>query len=215
MYRLYYSPGSASMAVHWMLIELGVPFELEMIDFDSGAQKSPEHLARNPSGQVPTLEIDGQPYSEVTALLMLLAERHPEAELAPAPGDPARAAYLQQMIFLANTMLPAVRGYFYPQDFVAADDRDTFKANAEGRLNAGFERMDAMLSDGRDYLLGERLTAADLLLTIISRWSRNMSRPADTRTHLGPYLAKMKQREGLRAVHEREGLTDWIDGKAA
>lgn len=215
MYRLYYSPGTASMAVHWMLIELGVPFELELVDFESKAQKSPEYLARNPSGQVPTLEIDGKPYSEATALLMLLAERHPEAALAPPPGDIARPAYLQQMIFLANTMLPAIRGYFYPQDFVAPDGESAFKANAETRLASGFERMDRMLSDGRSYLLGDQLTAADFLLTVISRWSRNMSRPGDTWPHLGSYLARMKQRESLRAVHEREGLTDWIDGKAA
>ena len=43
-YTLYYSPGTASMAVHWMLIELGVPFEARLVDFADGAQKSPEYL---------------------------------------------------------------------------------------------------------------------------------------------------------------------------
>ena len=103
-YTLYYSPGTASMAVHWMLIELGVPFEARLVDFADGAQKSPEYLKLNPAGRVPTLVIDGVPYGESTALLMLLAERHPEAQLAPAVGSDGRAAWLETMIFLANTV---------------------------------------------------------------------------------------------------------------
>ena len=208
MYKLYYSPGTASMAVHWTLIELGVPFELELVDFDSKAQKSPQHLARNPSGQVPTLEIEGRPYSETAALLMLLAERHPDSGFAPAPDEETRPGYFQLMIYLANSMLPAIRGYFYPQDFAGSED--AVKANAEQRLQAAFARIDSELFD--DYVLGPQITAADFLFTIICRWSRNMSRPAHTWPHLASYLSRMRQREGLREVHRREGLTDWIDG---
>jgi len=44
MYRLYWSPGAASLAVHWMLLELGVPFDLERADIDSGRNRSPDYL---------------------------------------------------------------------------------------------------------------------------------------------------------------------------
>ncbi len=87
-YVLYYSPGAASMAVHWMLIELAVSFEARLVDIEAGVQHSQGYLRLNPAGRVPTLVIDGAPYGEFTALLMLLAERHPEALLAPAPGAP-------------------------------------------------------------------------------------------------------------------------------
>jgi glutathione S-transferase len=209
MYTLYYSPGAASMAVHWMLVELGVPFELELVDFASEAQKSPEYLAKNPSGRVPTLAIDGRTYGESTALLMILAERHPEHGLAPAPGHPGRAAYLELMVYLANNLLPAVRAFFYPQDFPGAEDE--VQDNARQRIEAVFTRLDGRLADGRKFILGSDITAADFLVTVACRWSRNLPRPAKNWPHLGPYEARMKQREGLRAVHRREGLTDWIN----
>lgn len=215
MYKLYYAPGAASMPVHWMLIELGVPFALELVDFASKEQKSPQHLARNPSGQVPTLEIEGVPYSEVTALLMILAERHPATGFAPTPDERSRPAYLQLMIYLANSMLPAIRAYFYPQDFASAANENEIKKYAESRLHAGFDRLDTDLSDGREYVLGSQLTAADFLFTIICRWSRNMSRPADTWPRLASYLRRMKQRQGLQEVHRCEGLTDWISDNEA
>ena len=208
MYTLYYSPGSASMPVHWMLLELGVPFKLELVDFATKAQKSAEHLARNPSGQVPTLEMDGKPYSETAALMMLLAERHQDKRLAPPPGDERRAAYLELMVYMANVLMPAFRAYFYPQDFAGAADE--VKANAAKRVGEGLARLDARLADGRPHLLGDDVTAADFLATILCRWSRNMEKPADAWPRLAAYLARMKQRESLVEVHEREGITDWI-----
>src|SRR5687768_18397073 len=84
MYSLYYAPGAASMVVHWLLIELGVPHELRLVDTKSGEQKSPGYLALNPNGVVPTLIDDGVARFECGALSMLVAERHPEAGFAPA-----------------------------------------------------------------------------------------------------------------------------------
>ena len=81
-YLLFYAPGTASLAVHWMLIELGVPFEAELVDIK--AERSEAYLRLNPAGRVPTLVVDGTPVSESAALLMLLAERHPEGGFAPA-----------------------------------------------------------------------------------------------------------------------------------
>ena len=57
MHTLYYSPGAASMVVHWLLIELGVPHELQLVDTSTGAQKAPEYLALNPNGVLPTLVV--------------------------------------------------------------------------------------------------------------------------------------------------------------
>ena len=86
-YTLYYSPGTASFAVHWMLIEMGVPFDAVLTDIEAGAQRDPnEYLRLNPAGRVPTLVIDGVAHHESTALLMLLSELHPECGFAPPPG---------------------------------------------------------------------------------------------------------------------------------
>ena len=59
MTTLYYSPGAASLVVHWLLIELGEPHELQLVDFASRAQKSPEYLRLNPSGVVRDVDLPG------------------------------------------------------------------------------------------------------------------------------------------------------------
>src|SRR5262245_51665560 len=102
MYKLYGSPATASQAAHWMLIELGVPFEVEMLDFDRKDQKTADYLKLNPGGTVPTLMVDGRPVTETGAILMLLAERHPDAGFAPAAGSATRVEWLQEMVWLAN-----------------------------------------------------------------------------------------------------------------
>ena len=78
MYTLYYSPGSCSRAVHCLLEETAAPYQAQKVE----NKQAPDFLAMNPRGQVPTLVIDGQPYFEAAALVMILAERHPEAKLA-------------------------------------------------------------------------------------------------------------------------------------
>jgi glutathione S-transferase len=101
---LYYAPGAASLLPHWLLIELGVPHELRLVDFASKAQKSADYLALNPSGVVPTLVIDGRPMTEAAAIALHLAETHPEAKLVPPVGDPARRDCLQWMFHLAQAV---------------------------------------------------------------------------------------------------------------
>lgn len=208
-YTLYYSPGSASLAVHWMLIELGTPFEAKLVSIDDGAQKSPEYLRLNPTGRIPTMVVDGKPHGESASLLMLLAERHPEKGFAPPPGSPARADYLEMMIFLANTLLPAMRDWFYADSDGDPAGAEAVKALARRRIEAAWDRLDAHLADGRTHMLGNELGAADFLATMLMRWSRNMPRPAITWKNLAPYIHRMRARPAFIEVNSREGLTDW------
>ena len=213
-YILYYSPGTASMCVHWMLIELGVPFETRLVDFEAGMQHTPDYLRLNPAGRVPTLVIDGVPHSESAALLMLLTERHPEAGLAPAPGAPDRADWLEKMVFLANTLLPAMRDWFYADSDGDPSGADAVRALARRRIEGAWDRLDNRLSDSRRYLVGTHLTTADLLAVMLMRWSRNMPRPATTWPHIGPYIERLRALPSFIALNEREGLSDWRNGDA-
>lgn len=210
MYTLYYAPSTASLAVHWMLIELGVPFETVKLDI-SGArdQDKPTYRALNPAGTVPTLVVDGVPVAETAAILMLLAERHPERGYAPPPGDMRRGPWLQMMMHLTNTLMPAFRCWYYPPEI---GDSAAAKAAQGRRIMQVWDRLDAQLADGRPFLLGETLTTCDFLLTMLTRWSRNMEKPAAAWPHLGAYISRMRAMPSLREVHTREGLTDWIDG---
>lgn len=209
MYTLYYSPGSASMAVHWMLIELGVAFDVQRVNLDAGAQKSPEYLRMNPAGRVPTLIVDGAPHAESASLLMLLAERHPDRAFAPPPGSATRADWLERMIYLANTLLPAMRDWFYADKDGDPQGAEAVKSLARRRIEGAWERLDAVLADGRTHLLGNQLTTADFLAVMLMRWSRNMPRPATSWKHLAAYVQKLRARPSFIELNDREGLTDW------
>jgi glutathione S-transferase len=209
-YTLYGAPGTASLCVHWMLIELGVPFEFVALDFEKNAQKDPAYLKINPSGLVPALIVDGVAHAEAAALLMILAERHPERGFAPAIGAPARADYLQGMLYLANTLMPAFRLFYYADEGAGPENAGATKAQAEIRIAKVWDRIDALLSDGRPYVLGAKLTAADFLLTMLTRWSRNNTRTATDWPHLKTYVERLRAMPSYRETHAREGLQGWI-----
>lgn len=206
MYTLYYSPGTASMVVHLALLEIGAPHELKLVDFDANAQRDPAYLKLNPRGVVPTLVVDGQPLSESAALLMLLAERHPEASLAPPMGSPERAAWYQWIVYLSNTLMSAYRLWFYPQEL---DDTPAVRAPIQRKIEAVWDLLDARLAAHGPYLLGERFSGADLLLTMLMRWSRNMPRPATGWPALRQLADRVRARPSWQRLYEIEGLREW------
>lgn len=210
-YTLYYSPSGASMAVHWMLIEMDVAFEARLTDIETGAQRSAEYLRLNPAGRVPTLIVDGVPRHESTALLMLLAERHPDKDLAPAPGSSDRAEWMELMIYLANTLLPAMRDWFYADEDGEPAGADAVRALARRRIEEGWDRLDNHLADGRAYLVGGKLSTVDFLAVMLMRWSRHMPRVATSWQHLAPYIKRMRALPSFVEVNSREGLVDWLN----
>src|SRR6266566_9452366 len=109
MITLYFAPGASSMAVHIALHEIGAAFEAKPMSFRNNDLSSPEYLALNPEGKVPTLLVDGRPLTEVAAILFYLAKRYPEAQLLPANDLAAEAQAISWMSFIASTIHPARR----------------------------------------------------------------------------------------------------------
>jgi len=209
VYTLYYSPGSASMVVHLALLEIGVPHRLELVDFEHDAQHSPEYLRLNPRGQVPTLLIDGQPYFESAALLMLLAERHPEARLAPPPGSALRADHFQWIVFFANAIGPAYRQWFYAPDLGSEEHPPFVREALRQKIEGAWSLVDAHLATHGPYMLGAEFSAVDLLALMYMRWSRNMPRPVTAWSALKPYADRLRARPSWARLYEIEGLTEW------
>ncbi len=208
MLTLYYSPGAASMVVHLTLLELGLPHTLQRMDLDAGQQRSAAYLALNPHGVVPTLVVDGVPHGEAAALTMLLAERHADAGLAPAPGSAARADYLQWMFYLANTLQPLFRQWFYPRDHLPAA-ADSIKEAARVGIEASWSRINSHLGAHGPYLLGDTFSIVDLYALMLMRWSRNMPHPATNWTNLSSLADKLKARPAWKQVCDAEDLVEW------
>lgn len=209
MHTLYYSPGAASLVVHWLLIELDLPHELKLLDFESRQQKSPEYLRLNPGGVVPTLVIDGEPMIESVAIVLHLADAHPAARLAPPVGSMERARYYRWLLFLASTVQPLFRNWYYPAEVAGEGNVEAVKAAAAARLEPCWEQLDAHLGGHGPYLLGERLSAADFHLTMLMRWSRNLPRQATHWPNLARLATLMKSRPSFKRLYEREQLSEW------
>ena len=209
MYTLYYSPGAASLCVHLALIELGVPHRMELLDLKGGAHKRAEYLALNPNGVVPTLVVDGRPMYEAAALMLLLAERHPESGLSPAVGSLARQDYLQWTLHLANTLQPAFRHWFYPDEVAGADNAGRVQEEARRRVEACFDRIEAHLSRNGPHMHGADLSLLDLYAVMLMRWSRNMPRPATEWPACRALAERIKARPSWKRLYEVEGLTEW------
>ncbi len=209
MYILYYSPATASMVVHLALLEIGAPHELRLVDFDKDEQHSAAYQKLNPQGVVPTLVIDGRAMTESAAILMMLADRHPEAKLAPPVGTAERDAWYQWIVYLSNSLAATYRYWFYPPDLGSAEHPPAVRAALQKKIESVWDRLDAHLGANGPYLLGARFSGADLLLLMLMRWSRNMPRPVTEWPALKRYADLMRTRPSWKKLYEVEGLSEW------
>ena len=213
MLQLHYYPSNASMAPHLVLEELGVPYELALVDRTAGAHKSPAYLALNPNGLIPVLVDGDSVLYESAAICLHLVDTHPQAGLAPAVGTPQRAQFYKWLIWLTNTLQATLIVYFYPERW--ADDPAAaaqVKAHAEAKVGALLDILDAELArHGGPWLLGARYGAADAYAFMLCRWTRGFARPARSLPHLGPYLQRLLERPALQRVLARERLAaPWV-----
>ncbi|MFG3449423.1 glutathione S-transferase family protein [Stenotrophomonas sp. NPDC047960] len=206
---LYGSSSTASLVVHWLLIELGIEHTLVLLDFDTREQKSADYLALNPAGRVPTLVMGNQVLTEAAAIALHLADLHPEAGLLPAPASPERAQAYRWMFWCANTLQPAYRAWFYADEVAGAANVDAVREGARQQLEAGWAQFTGHLRQAGPYVLGERISVVDFMLVMLMRWSRNMPRPSDTWPELKAYAERVKARPAFAEVYRREGITDW------
>jgi glutathione S-transferase len=207
---LYYSPSTASLVVHWLLIELHIPHVLERVDLSTGAQKAPDYLRLNPLGVVPTLIYQGAALNESAAICMHLADAFPSAGLAPALGSIDRANYYYWLCFCANTLQPAYRNWFYPNEAAGEENSSAVKRAAQAKLEAAWAIVERHLAKNGPYLLGAKRSAGDFMLTMLMRWSRNMPLPADSSPANAQFAKAMKALPSFQETYRREGINDWI-----
>jgi glutathione S-transferase len=211
MIQLYYSPGTASLAPHFLLEELGLPYELILVDTEKKENQQAAYLKLNPKGKIPLL-VDGIfQLTESAAICMHLVECYREnittPFFVPVMASPERAHLYQWMLYLSNTLQSELLTYFYPDrlstDAVIAAQ---IKSAAEQRIAPMLTYIDASLAASQgDYLLGE-LTVADIFLMVLCRWTRGMTTPARSYPELGIYLGRLFQRPAIQKALAMEGI---------
>jgi len=216
MLHLHYYPGTAAMAPHIVLQELGVPFELVLVDRPADAHKSPDYLKLNPNGLIPVFTDGDLVLYETAAICLYLCDMHPQAQLAPPLGTVERAHFYKWLIWLTNTLQATLITYFYPERSVNpgnAAGAAEVKAQAERRVGAMLDQLDAELAcHGGPWLLGKTYSALDPYAMMLCRWTRGFaSAPARTRPRLGPYLQAMLARPAVQRVFATEKLAQpWV-----
>lgn len=165
MIQFYYNPMSRARVVHWGLEEVGVPYELKIINLQKGEQKKADYLAINPMGKVPAIVHRGTVITEVAAILTYLGDAFPKAQLAPGIDDPKRGTYLRWLFFVAGCYETAVLEKINPRVTAARPGTLGF-GSYEDTMNT----VEKILEPS-PYLLGDQFTMADLYLGAQLGWS--------------------------------------------
>lgn len=210
-YVLYYSPGACSLAAHIILEELGVDYAAQPVVIAEGQNQTPDYLAINPRGRVPALRVidrDGSwTLTEVIAILVLLAQRHPQAGLIPV--EPARfARLLSFMSWLGSTVhQTGARLVFRPEKFTT-NENETAGIVARGRefLRTAYDDLERQLP-ATGFAAGETFSILDAYLVVFFRWGNRIG--LGLRETCPRYCALMDRvlaKPSVRRIIEREGI---------
>jgi glutathione S-transferase len=212
MYQLHYFPANANAAPHMLLEEIGVEYDLVLVDRANNAQKSRAYLKINPNGRIPSLVDENLIVSEAAAIVLHLVDQHADAGLAPQVGTPERAKFYQWLIFLTNSLQEELMIWQYP-DRLAGNDAsatDVVKRGAEARASVFLDVIEDHLRANGPLFLGNTLSAVDFYLVMLSRWAHPMTKPPRSRPNIAKLLDKVTALPSVRRAYEHEGITDDI-----
>lgn len=177
---------SRSATVHWMLEELGVPYEVELVDLKKKQQKSPELLALNPMGKLPTLVHDDVVVTESAAICAYLADAFPEKKLAPAINDSQRGPYLRWLFFTASCFEPALLDNMMKRTVTDPS------ALGYGSFEDTMKTLESQLQKG-PFIIGDTFTAADVYLASQLSWAM-MVKALEPRPVFSQYVQRCSER---------------------
>ena len=161
----YHNPRSRAQMAHWMLEEAGADYEIRHVDFEKGDNRTPEFLAINPMGKLPTIVHEGVVVTECAAIIAYIADLFPYSGLAPAPGTPARGSYYRWLFFGAGCIDPAVLDKMF--DRPLPEQKGAVGYGSYEDMLGAIERA---LKPG-PYLLGAQFSAADVYIASQLNWA--------------------------------------------
>ena len=191
MLTLYHAPRTRSVRVVWLLEELGVPYQLERVEFEVPSDGF--FAQRTPLGKIPVLVDGDATFAESGAILEYLLERHDDGTLAPRIGDPARGAFLQWMHYPEGTASQPLSVLIWHLRYKGdADAVPTVVEDAKERASRSLDFVERGLGES-DYLLGDRFSAADIMMAYTLLVAQVFDLLGD-RPRLEAYLARLTAR---------------------
>ncbi|HEY0648983.1 glutathione S-transferase family protein [Phenylobacterium sp.] len=184
----YTNPMSRGRIIRWMLEEVGQPYDTKILSWESGAAKAPEYLAINPMGKVPAIVHGGTVVTECAAICAYLADAFPQANLAPPHGSKLRGPYYRWLFFGAGPIEQAVAF----QALKVAVPEDQRAMVGFGCIEDVHNALEGALK-GRDYLVGDSFTAADLYIGAHLGWGMSFG-TIEKRPVFEAYVAKLQAR---------------------
>jgi glutathione S-transferase len=193
---LFHSPQCRSVSALTLLEELGAPYQLKVLNMKAGEQRKASYLAINPLGKVPAILHGDALITEQVAIYIYLADLFPEAGLAPALDDPSRGPYLRWLVYYAACYEPALvdramKREPAPPSTSPYGDFDSMLGTVTSQLQAS------------PYLLGDRISAADILWGIALHWGM-MFKLVPEAPVLLEYVKRICSRPSFVKVDERD-----------
>ncbi len=193
---LYHAPQTRGTGIWYLLEELGVPYEMKILNLKKGENHEPEFLAINPLGKFPTLVHNGMVITEQVACYLYLADLFPEKGLAPGLNDPKRGAYLRWMAYQGSSFEPAVV------------DRALEREPGDPSIMPyrSFEQMQSTLFDQiakAPYLLGDKPYAVDFFWGMTLKWCRQFGM-VDTNPAVDAYIERIISRPAYVKVEKQD-----------
>jgi glutathione S-transferase len=203
MMKLYFAPNTRATRPRWMLEELEIPYVLERLDMEKREHKSLDYMKIHPHGAVPAL-IDGSlAMFESAAIVMYLADKFPEKGLAPAPDSHERGTYYQWILYVMTTLEPPLLQLFL-QTLMLPEDKRSPEATADARakVDACMKVLEEEIK-GREYMLGKRFTAVDVMVGSMIGWGSVMGILAGY-PELSAYAARLTNRPAFKRANARD-----------
>jgi len=200
MITLYHSPLMRSVRIYWLLEELRLPYRLETLTFTS--LKSPAYKKVHPLGKVPAIQDGDLTMFESGAILEYILEKYGNGRLAPAPGTPGRAVFLQWVHFAEATAFPPI-GDVVAHTFFRPEAERIPAIVVDGRTRAA--AVLALLEQalvGQQYLLGAEFTAADIMMGVTLLGAKWHGLLTDAYPNVLAYMERLEQRPALRKALE-------------
>ncbi|TWI29552.1 glutathione S-transferase [Mesorhizobium tianshanense] len=205
MYKLYTRANTGGFVVEAALALAGVAFD--QIDVPKSDPPDQAFLDISPLNQVPVLILpDGSSMTESAAICILLAERHPQANLAPAVNSPGRADFLRWMIFMSSVIYSADRRFYHTDRYTAdPSGMEAVKKAAVAEMDRGFAIIDAAL-EGLDWLVGDQLSLADIYLVMLVAWHPQVERVPSNWPNIERLWAWLREHQVMRKLNASHAM---------